>query len=190
MIHSFWAPRLFGKQDVVPGAAGDDNHIVFSADYPGVFYGQCAEFCGLEHAMMKFRIVALSPADWTAWVQSRKEPTPTPAPGSDAAKGRDIFFGTPGTVGEGMGQCIACHSIGGTSAVSTAAPNLSDFGNPSHPCFAGCDFETFVDGHPNLPALQAWLEDPNAVKQGAKMPDYNLTEQQIQYLMAYLYSLS
>ena len=74
--------------------------------------------------------------------------------------------------------------------MSTAAPNLSDFGNPSHPCFAGCDFETFVDGHPNLPALQAWLEDPNAVKQGAKMPDYNLTEQQIQYLMAYLYSLS
>jgi cytochrome c1 len=74
--------------------------------------------------------------------------------------------------------------------VSTAAPNLSDFGNVTHQCFAGCDFETFVDGHPNLPQLQAWLEDPNAVKLGAKMPDYNLTEQQITYLMAYLYSLS
>jgi cytochrome c oxidase subunit 2 len=190
VIHSFWAPRLFGKQDVVPGAAGEDNHIVFSADYPGTFYGQCAEFCGLEHAMMKFRIVALSPADWTAWVQNRKEPSPTPAPGSDAAKGMDIFFGTSGTIGEGMGQCIACHSIGGTSAVSTAAPNLSDFADLTHQCWGGCDFETFIDGHANLPQLQAWLEDPNAVKLGAKMPDYNLTQQQIQYLMAYLYSLS
>jgi len=79
--------------------------------------------------------------------------------------------------------------------VSTAAPNLSDFANPTHVCFAGCDFDTFVPGPdgsliPNTAALQAWLEDPNAVKLGAKMPDYNLSQQQIQYLMAYLYSLS
>ena len=194
VIHSFWAPRLFGKQDVVPGAAGEGNHIVFSAWEPGIYWGQCAEFCGLEHAMMKFRIVALNPTDWANWVQARKQPSRTPAPGSDAEKGMQIFFGT-GQEGQGMGQCIACHSIGGTQAVSTAAPNLSDFGNPSHPCFAGCDFDTFVPGQdgqlqPNYPALQAWLENPDAVKLGAKMPDYGLNQQQIKYLMAYLYSLS
>ena len=194
VIHSFWAPRLFGKQDVVPGAAGENNHIVFSADFPGTFYGQCAEFCGLQHGMMKFRIVALDATDWANWVQARKQPAPTPAPGSDAERGMQVFFGQ-GPAGEGGGQCIACHAIGGAmlnniTAQSTAAPNLTDFGNPTHQCFAGCDFETFIDGNANLPALRAWLEDPNAVKLGAKMPDYNLSQQQIDYLMAYLYSLS
>ncbi len=194
VIHSFWAPRLFGKQDVVPGAAGENNHIVFSANEPGTYYGQCAEFCGLQHAMMKFRIVALDATDWASWVQARKQPAPTPPPGSDAEKGMQVFFGQ-GPAGEGGGQCIACHAIGGAelnniTAESTAAPNLTDFGNRTHLCFAGCDFETFVDGQPNLPALRAWLENPDAVKLGAKMPDYGLTEQQIDYLMAYLYSLS
>jgi hypothetical protein len=74
--------------------------------------------------------------------------------------------------------------------VTTAAPNLTAFASEQHICFAGCDFDTFVNGQPNEAALSAWLEDPNAVKLGAKMPDYNLTPQQIQYLMAYLYSLS
>jgi cytochrome c oxidase subunit II len=194
VIHSFWAPRLFGKQDVVPGAAGEDNHIVFSAWEPGVYWGQCAEFCGLQHAMMKFRIIALDANDWANWVQARKQQSPTPSPGSDAEKGMQVFFGQ-GPAGVGGGQCIACHSIGGTAAVSTAAPNLSDFADPTHVCFAGCDFDTFVPGadgrlQPNYPALQAWLENPDAVKLGAKMPDYNLSQQQIQYLMAYLYSLS
>jgi cytochrome c oxidase subunit 2 len=194
VIHSFWAPRLFGKQDVMPGAAGEGNHIVFSANEPGTYYGQCAEFCGLQHALMKFRIVALDATDWAAWVQARKSPAPTPPPGSDAEKGMQVFFGQ-GPAGEGGGQCIACHAIGGAmlnniTAESTAAPNLTDFGNQTHLCFAGCDFETFVDGNANLPALRAWLENPDAVKLGAKMPDYNLSDQQIDYLMAYLYSLS
>jgi cytochrome c oxidase subunit 2 len=194
VIHSFWAPRLFGKQDVVPGAAGEGNHIVFSAWEPGTYWGQCAEFCGLEHGMMKFRIIALNATDWANWVQARKQPAPTPAPGSLAEQGMQVFFGT-GPNGAGGGQCIACHSIGGTNAVSTAAPNLSAFASQQHICFAGCDFDTFVPGPngqlvPNSPALQAWLEDPNAVKLGAKMPDYNLTPDQINALMAYLYSLS
>jgi cytochrome c oxidase subunit II len=194
VIHSFWAPRLFGKQDVMPGAAGEGNHIVFSAWQPGVYFGQCAEFCGLQHAMMKFRIVALDATDWANWVQARKQPAPTPAPGSDAEKGMQVFFGQ-GPAGEGGGQCIACHAIGGAelnniTAESTAGPNLTDFGDPTHQCFAGCDFESFVGGEPDLPALQAWLENPDAVKLGARMPDYGLSQQQIKYLMAYLYSLS
>ena len=110
--------------------------------------------------------------------------------------------GDPGRcpAGEGGGQCIACHAIGGAeinniSAQANAGPNLSDFGNETHICFAGCDFDTFVPGEngqsqPNYAALQAWLENPDAVKLGAKMPDYNLSQDQIKYLMAYLYSLS
>jgi cytochrome c oxidase subunit II len=184
VIHSFWAPRLFGKQDVVPGGSGEDNHIVFSAWEAGTYYGQCAEFCGLQHGMMKFRIVALDPPDWQAWVTAQKQPAERP---SDplAQQGMDLFLGTNG---EG-GQCIACHAIGGTPAGSPAAPNLTTFAIPTHQCFAGCDFETFVDGKPNVDALGAWLRDPNAVKLGAKMPNYNLTDDEIDALVAYLYTL-
>ena len=186
VIHSFWAPRLFGKQDVVPGPDGQDNHIVFSAWQPGTYYGQCAEFCGLQHGMMKFRIVALDSTDWQAWVANHKLPAPTPTSGL-AKEGMDLFMGTGGD----GGWCIACHAIGGTAAAATAGPNLTRFADPTHQCFAGCDFETFnPDGTPNTEALHAWLADPSAVKLGAKMPNYHLTDAQIEALMAYLYTLS
>ncbi len=182
VIHSFWAPELFGKQDVIPG---ETNHIVFSADAPGVYWGQCAEFCGLQHGKMKFRIRALDETDWQRWVANEKNPAVKPTVGA-AQQGMDLFFGTNG-VG---GQCIQCHGVGGTAASSTAAPNLTHFAATTHECFAGCDFEVFnPDGTPNVEALKAWLRDPNAVKLGAKMPDYGLTEQQIDILVAYLYSL-
>ena len=187
VIHSFWAPRLFGKQDVVPGKSGLDNHIVFSADEPGTYYGQCAEFCGLQHGMMKFRIVALSPTDWQAWVLHHKEPA-AKSPTGSAAQGMDLFFGTNG---EG-GQCIACHEVGmeGTS-VNTIAPNLTHFADRSHQCFAGCDFEVFnPDGSCNQQAIEAWIRDPSAVKLGAKMPDYGLPDDQITALTDYLCSLN
>jgi cytochrome c oxidase subunit 2 len=185
VIHSFWAPRLFGKQDVVPGQSGADNHIVFSADYAGIFYGQCAEFCGLQHGMMKFRIIVLDAPAWQAWVAQHKQPAGKPTDPL-AAQGMDLFLGTNG---EG-GQCIACHEVGGQTVVNAAAPNLTYFADPTHPCFAGCDFETFLpDGSCNTQAIDAWLRDPNAVKLGAKMPDYGLSDDQITALSAYLCTL-
>jgi cytochrome c oxidase subunit II len=180
VIHSFWVPRLFGKQDVVPGQT---NHIVFSADEPGVYWGQCAEFCGLQHGRMKLRVVALGADAWVQWVANERKPGATPPPGSLAQQGMQFFFGT-GPSGEG-GQCIQCHAIGGTDAAATAAPNLTHFAAPTHECFAGCDFATADEA-----ALKDWLADPNAVKLGAKMPDYGLTDQQIDALVAYLYSLT
>ena len=184
VIHSFWAPQLFGKQDVIPG---ETNHIVFSADDPGIYSGQCAEFCGLQHGKMKFQIRALDEAEWQRWVANEKQPAVTPTDGSPAHEGMDLFLGTGG-VG---GQCIQCHAVGGTDASSTAAPNLTHLAATTHACFAGCDFVTFnPDGSPNIQDLKAWLRDPNAVKLGAKMPDYGLTEQQIDALVAYLYSLT
>jgi cytochrome c oxidase subunit II len=178
VIHSFCVPRLFGKQDFVPGQT---NHIVFSADEPGTYWGQCAEFCGLQHGRMKLRVIALDADGWQRWVENEKLKASTPPPGSLAQQGMQFFLGTNG---EG-GQCIQCHAIGGTDAAGTAAPNLTHFAATSHECFAGCDFETA-----DTAALRAWLTNPNAVKMGAKMPDYGLTQDQISALMAYLYSLT
>jgi cytochrome c oxidase subunit 2 len=184
VIHSFWAPRLFGKQDVVPGPDGQDNHIVFAADAPGTYFGQCAEFCGLQHAIMKFRIVALDATDWQAWVTNHKQPAATPTDAL-AKQGMDLFLGTNG---EG-GWCIACHAVGGTAAAATAGPNLTKFADPNHQCWAGCLEETYVDGQPNTETLKQWLRDPASLKPGAKMPNYHLSEDQISALVAYLYSL-
>jgi cytochrome c oxidase subunit 2 len=132
--------------------------------------------------MMKFRIAALDATAWQQWVANEKQPAATPPPGSIAQRGMQFFFGT-GPAGEG-GQCIQCHAIGGTDAAATAAPNLTHFAATTHECFAGCDFATVDEA-----ALKAWLADPNAVKLGAKMPDYGLTPDQIDALVAYLYSL-
>jgi cytochrome c oxidase subunit II len=184
VIHSFWAPRLFGKQDVVPGPDGQDNHIVFSADTTGTYWGQCAEFCGLQHGIMRFRIVALDAGPWQTWVANQKQPAATPTDAL-AKQGMDLFLGTNGT----GGWCIACHAIGGTDAAANAGPNLSKFADPDHQCWAGCLEETFVNGQPNTEVLKQWLRDPASLKPGVKMPNYHLSEDQIDALVAYLYTL-
>ncbi len=182
VIHSFWTPRLFGKQDVVPG---QENHITFTADEPGTYTGQCAEFCGLEHGRMRFRVRVLSQSDWDTWVAAHKQGAVDPTDPL-AKQGKQIFFGTL----PNGGSCITCHAIGGTEATSEAAPDLTDYADPSHQCFAGCNWNVYnADGSLNTEDLAAWLHDPNAVKLGAKMPNYHLTEDQIQALIAYLGSL-
>ena len=176
VIHSFWVPELFGKQDVVPGRT---NHITFQVDEPGTYTGQCAEFCGLQHGRMKLRVVALDPDDWELWVVNQQQ---GPALVSDplAKQGEEIFMNP---LSGGRGACTACHAVGDVGAA--AAPNLSHFNEPTHQCFAGCNWETS-----DVDALKAWLRDPNAVKLGAKMPNYHLSEDEINSLVAYLYSLT
>ena len=176
VIHSFWVPELFGKQDVVPGRT---NHITFQVDEPGTYTGQCAEFCGLQHGRMKLRVVALDPDDWELWVVNQQQ---GPAIVSDplAKQGEEIFMNP---LSGGRGACTACHAVGDVGAA--AAPNLSHFNEPTHQCFAGCNWETS-----DVDALKAWLRDPNAVKLGAKMPNYHLSEDEINSLVAYLYSLT
>ena len=124
MIHSFWVPQLAGKQDVVPRRT---NHILLEADEPGTYYGQCAEFCGLQHGKMKFRVVALSPADCDAWVANQKAAGRQPQDAL-AQQGADLFANG---VGSG-GQCIACHAIGGVNAGVDAGPNLTHFAAETH----------------------------------------------------------
>ena len=177
VIHSFWIPRLFGKQDVVPNR---ENHITFSADEPGMFTGQCAEFCGLEHARMKVRVVALDAQDWDAWVANQKQPSVDPSGGS-AAAGKALFLSQ---LSGGRGSCTTCHAIGGTIATSPAAPNLTHFAASQHECFAGCNWEVS-----DTTALYNWLQDPNNVKLGAKMPNYRLSPAEINDLITYLETL-
>jgi len=176
VIHSFWIPELAGKQDVVPGRT---NHILLQADTAGTYYGQCAEFCGLQHGKMKFRVEALDPPQWDAWVANQKLPGATPTDGL-AKQGMDTFM-NPLSSG---GSCIACHAVGGTTAAAIAGPNLTHFFADTHSCFAGCDWDTKDEA-----ALRAWLADPNAVKLGSKMPNYHLTQDEINALVAYLESL-
>ena len=178
VIHSFWIPELAGKQDVVPGRT---NHILMQADDPGVYTGQCAEFCGLQHGRMLVRVVALSAEDWDAWVENQKRTAVIPTDPL-ARQGMDLFLGP---LSGGRGSCINCHAVGGTDAVSQAGPELTHFADPTHECFAGCNWEVT-----DREALEAWLRDPNAVKLGAKMPDYDLTEREIDALVAYLESLT
>ncbi len=173
VIHSFWVPRLGGKQDVVPGRI---NHLLIQADRPGVYSGQCAEFCGLSHADMRFRVIAQPPAEYEEWVREQQADAVTPQQGSLAATGLNEFLN---------GQCIACHAIQGTDAAGIGGPNLTHFA--SRDCFAGCIFDV------TRANLARWLKDPSAVKGGvpggASMPDYDLTDEQIDALIAYLMTL-
>ena len=166
VIHSWWVPRLAGKMDLVPGRT---NVMNLAAEEPGTYRGECAECCGLGHAQMRFRVVAHEPGDFDAWVQQQRAEAAAP-PGEIEA----IVTGT----------CMSCHQIAGLEAVappSAPAPDLTHFG----------DRQTIAAGMlPNTPeALARWLRDPPAVKPGSKMPDYNLTEPQIEALVEYLESL-
>jgi cytochrome c oxidase subunit II len=182
VIHSFWIPELFGKQDCVPGRI---NHITFSADTPGTYFGQCFEFCGLSHANMRERARVLSGPDYDTWLRGQLQDAATPQPGSLAEQGMNYFRGTES--GEG-GQCIACHSVQGLQTLQgndvagVGGPNLTHFA--SRDCFAGCIF----DNH-DPAQVAAWLRDPPARKPGSFMPDYHLSEEQITALVAYLEQL-
>ena len=166
VIHSFWFPRMGGKRDVVPGRV---NWVSFTPEQPGEYWGQCAEFCGLAHAHMRMRIIAMSPADFDQWVAQQKAPPAEPA--AAAADGRAIYA---------RSACVGCHTIRGVSA-GVIAPDLTHFGSR----------KTLAAGmFPNtLEHLTAWLLDPPRVKPGVKMPALGLTEGEARALATYLLSL-
>lgn len=175
VIHSFWVPQLAGKQDIIPTHT---NHRVFTALETGTYMGQCAEFCGASHANMRFRVMAQAPADYDAWVQAQQSPAPEPT--TDLAKqGKELFS---------KSACLGCHTVEGIPAArGRVGPNLSHIGSR----------ETIAAGMlDNTPAEMAkWLKDPPAVKPnmgtkpGYAMPNLNLTDEQINVLVAYLESL-
>jgi cytochrome c oxidase subunit II len=177
VIHSFWIPELGGKQDVVPNRT---NHLLLHGSEPGTYEGNCAEFCGLQHGRMRTRVVVLPVDEWEAWVEHQKQPAAAPADEA-AERGLGIFTDGPAS---GTGACITCHAIGGIADGPPVAPNLTHFADPTHECFTGCTWES-----DDLEALRAWLRDPDAARLGSKMPNYQLSEEEIDDLVALLTGL-
>ena len=168
VIHSFWVPRLSGAQDMIPGRTTSMN---IQADEPGEYMGQCKEFCGLSHANMRLRVIAHEPSEFATWLAEQQEEAADPAD-SLARQGQEIFTGT----------CAACHAIQGvTEATRNVGPDLTHFA--SRETFAGALFEN------NEANVAAWVDDPPAVKPGSLMPDYNLSPEQIDAVVAYLMGL-
>lgn len=164
--HSFWVPELGGKTDLIPN---HPNEMWMDPEKAGVYYGQCAQFCGLEHSLMLIRVYADTPAQFAAWVQNQQKPAEDD---SDVAAGRHIFE---------TEACVNCHTITGTPAKGTYGPDLT------HLMSRG----TIAAGAAaNTPAnLRAWIKDPGAFKPGAHMPAMQLSDEQINQVVAYLTTL-
>lgn len=168
VIHSFWAPTLAGKRDLIPGY---ESSLSFRADTAGIYRGQCAEFCGLQHAQMAFYVVAQSPADFEAWRAATSAPSPPPTDPL-ASFGKSVFMSS---------GCALCHAIGGTDAWGTVGPTLSHIAARS----------TLAAGTlPNTRAnLLAWIANPAAIKPGTHMPSSLLTGEELRGVVAYLETL-
>jgi cytochrome c oxidase subunit II len=179
VIHSFWVPKLAGKQDVVPGRV---NKMTIQANKVGEYDGQCAEYCNLSHANMRLKVFAMTPAEFDTWVEDQKKPI-TPPTSGDAAAGFELF--------KGKGTCIACHTLGGVEgAVARVGPNLTHLMDRT--TFAGAIFP--LDGPDARDLLKKWIADPSAMKpmrpeQGTGMPKVPLSETEIDQLVAFLETL-
>lgn len=183
VIHSFWVPKLAGKQDVVPGHV---NHLHFSAPSTGVYLGQCTEYCGVSHANMRNRVYAQDPSDFQTWVRAQEQDANIPKKGA-AATGAKLFLA--GSDGKGTfpggPACVNCHAVNGLENAGTRpgliGPDLTHLW--SRHTFAGASFV-------KTPAnIRRWLEDPSALKPGVLMPRLGLTRTQIDSLLAFLEDL-
>lgn len=171
VLHNFWIPALNGKRYLVPGM---ETSLRLQADDPGVYMGQCAEFCGLSHSLMRAQTNALSEADFATWVEEQKQEAAEPEPGSDAAAGLEVF----------LGRCTQCHTVSPFNVVALdqfSGPNLTHF--MSRGTIAGNYLEYSREN------LARWLENPPAVKPGSFMPDLGLTQAEIDSLIAFLETL-
>lgn len=172
VIHSFWVPKLGGKQDAIPGRT---NHLTLVAEKPDLYYGQCAEFCALSHANMRLRVRSMPPAEFDAWIAGQQKDAVIPTSGL-AAEGARAFKEFQN------GTCMSCHTIRGIEgAAGTVGPDLTHFADRTW--FAGAMLET------NKENLITWLRDPPAVKPGSLMPNYHIPEDTIAALVEFLLSL-
>ena len=164
--HSFWVPQLAGKTDLIPNRI---NSIWIDPHEPGMYVGQCAQYCGVEHAKMLLRIYVDSPEQFKQWVNAQKQPAHT----SDAvAEGRRIFETT---------ACINCHAIAGTIANGRFGPDLTHL----------MSRQTIASGAAlNTPEnLKLWIHHPDSIKPSSLMPAMNLSDKDLDALTAYLESL-
>lgn len=168
VIHSFWVPSLSGKKDLVPGRV---TETWFQADSPGVYRGQCAEFCGHQHANMALLVVAHRPDEFHEWVAAQRAPASEPYDSLRQA-GKQVFL---------AGSCSLCHAIVGTPAGGRIGPDLTHIGS-RRTIAAGTLPNT--RGH-----LAGWILDPQRIKPGVYMPANGLEPRQLDALLAYLEGL-
>lgn len=168
VIHSFWVPRLSGKMDMIPGRT---NHLLIQADQPGVYKGQCAEYCGGPHALMGFVVVAHAPEDFARWQASRLRVEDAGNQRNNAALSLFLSSG-----------CAACHNIRGTAANGLAGPDLTHVGSR----------QTLGAGilPNNIGTMTGWIADSQSLKPGNRMPAYHqLSGEELRMLSGYLVTL-
>jgi cytochrome c oxidase subunit 2 len=168
VIHSFWVPSLMGKQDLIPGR---ENDIRFVAERPGVYRGQCAEFCGLQHAHMGFLVVAEPQADFDRWRDEQIKAAEPPGD-SERRTGLEAFLSKP---------CVMCHTVRGTPAGGRTGPDLTHVGGRRTLAAA-----TLPMSRGNL---AAWIVDPHGIKPGVNMPLIKLDPDELNSIAAYLEGL-
>jgi cytochrome c oxidase subunit II len=168
VIHSFWVPNLQGKMDLIPGR---QTVLWLQADTAGVYRGQCAEYCGVQHAHMAFTVIAESPEAFERWLQGQRQTAPPPAT-PEQQHGLEVVE---------RGPCALCHTVRGTAAGGRTAPDLTHLATRS----------TIAAGTaPNTRGyLAGWIADPQHLKPGAKMPATGLSAEELQAVLAYLETL-
>jgi cytochrome c oxidase subunit II len=168
VIHSLWIPNLDGKKDLIPGR---DNIIAFRADRIGTYRGQCAEFCGAQHANMALLMVVESGDDFRRWQEEQRAPAAEPT-SDEARHGRDVLLSS---------SCVLCHTVHGTAAGGRTGPDLTHVA--SRATLAAATI-------PNTPGhMAAWIVDPQRIKSGVRMPTNGLSPPDLQALLAYLRDL-
>ena len=168
VIHSFWVPNLHGKTDLIPGHT---TSIRIRADRPGIYRGQCAEYCGYQHAHMAFTVVVESDEQFKSWYDAQLLPSAQPAT-SEQARGQQVFLSSP---------CIMCHRVRGTDAGGAVGPDLTHVA--SRQTIAAGTLEN-TRGH-----LAGWIIDSQKIKPGNRMPPNNLEPEDLQTLLDYIQSL-
>ena len=166
VAHSFWIPQLAGKTDLIPGIT---NRMWFDPRQEGIFLGNCAEYCGTQHANMLLRVVVESPEDFDKWAAAQRS---VAAQDPQLEHARTTFLSL---------SCVNCHTVSGTSAAGTFGPDLTHLMSRA----------TLASGMiPNTPEnLRAWMKDPQQVKKGNLMPNMQLNARELDDVVSYLSSL-
>jgi cytochrome c oxidase subunit II len=163
VAHSFWIPQLSGKTDVIPNR---DNYLWMNPKASGIYYGNCAEYCGTQHANMQLRVVAESPEDFKKWTLNQQTKV------NEASQGKAVY--------ESL-ACVNCHMIQGTTSIGKFGPDLTHLMSRRE-----IGSGVIENNHKNL---RAWVNDPQDIKPGCLMPSLKLTDHELDQVVAYLETL-
>jgi cytochrome c oxidase subunit 2 len=166
VAHSFWVPQLAGKTDLIPNR---ENRMWIDPTQPGIYLGNCAEYCGMQHARMLIRVIVHPPGEFERWVAEQKR---VAADEPSAQEGRRVFFAN---------SCVNCHTIRGTSAQGAFGPDLTHL----------MSRQTLASGAAanTTETLRAWVRDPQKLKVGCLMPNMQLTDTEVDQIVSYLQTL-